>query len=349
MSCQLDDTCHGGRARRRCSGGTRTLPGADMSRAASPEVAASCRRTRVVARHQGIEPCCLDLETRPVPDGGVGARVVTDARGMAVPPEGLEPSPATFVASRPILGTVVSTRSLGRRARRRRQPARGTQCPRGESLAKQSIPRGRSPPPAPAGAGYAVPQGGIAGEAVDSPADVVRRRRQPARVRSAPGGNRTHHCWIERPADYPLSDWDRGRPSSTGWTTQTRARGTWSAGSLEGPAGIAASPVESERDGSPAQDSWRAVVFLPSDARPTRPLEEAAGTDASEASGGPGRNRGEPGRVRAGRQSRAGLVASGRIPAVGRPSDAASGRGRRDRRERREWRARQDSNLRHAA
>ena len=154
-----------------------------------------------------------------------------------------------------------------------------------------ALSRAPCPPPAPAGAGYAVPQGGIAGEAVDSPADVVRRRRQPARVRSAPGGNRTHHCWIERPADYPLSDWDRGRPSSTGWTTQTRARGTWSAGSLEGPAGIAASPVESERDGSPAQDSWRAVVFLPSDARPTRPLEEAAGTDASDASGGPGRNR----------------------------------------------------------
>ena len=81
-----------------------------MSRAPSPEVAAKLLTARCAsgaARHQGIEPCCPALETRLVPDGSVESRHAgARPRDSEVPPEGLEPSPTTFVASRPIPGTV---------------------------------------------------------------------------------------------------------------------------------------------------------------------------------------------------------------------------------------------------
>lgn len=75
-----------------------------------------------------LNPACSDLESKPVPDvdvqrKGRGRLSARPARRRAdkhlnpwerpslVPPEGLAPSPTTFVASRPVCGTVAAEKT----------------------------------------------------------------------------------------------------------------------------------------------------------------------------------------------------------------------------------------------
>lgn len=152
------------------------------------------------------------------------------SRGGAVPPEGFEPPPATFVASCPILGTVAK-----RRARTwpdhedPHRPARRGEPGAPQSLiSKTSAPatnrrpltrtdhlRGGDPVLA-----RSVARVRYLRSVIVTVIDIDRPERSQGSVSGrrvlehcehrTPGGNRTRHCRFEGPVDCPLSDRRRG-------------------------------------------------------------------------------------------------------------------------------------------